>query len=110
MIYSVMLSAYGLYRKNLEDQVSVTNSIFGTDLSVNTDEEYIIHCDDLSKIIDPDNKYSWFGSLRNITTLSTNMSNSEILKKDRIYSLFKFSIYKFYLCAKWNNTLYSVEL
>jgi hypothetical protein len=76
-----MLSAYGLSRKDLEDQVSVTNSIFGTDLSVNTDEEYIIHCDDLSKIIDPDNKYSWFGSLRNITTLSTNMSNSEILKK-----------------------------
>ena len=36
--------------KDLEDQVSVTNSIFGTDLSVNTDEEYIIHCDDLSKI------------------------------------------------------------
>lgn len=50
MIYSVMLSAYGLSRKDLEDQVSVTNSIFGTDLSVNTDEEYIIHCDDLSKI------------------------------------------------------------
>lgn len=49
MIYSVMLSAYGLSRKDLEDQVSVTNSIFGTDLSVNTDEEYIIHCDDLSK-------------------------------------------------------------
>ena len=67
MIYSVMLSAYGLSRKDLEDQVSVTNSIFGTDLSVNTDKEY--------------NKYSWFGSLRNITTLSTNMSNSEILKK-----------------------------
>lgn len=81
MIYSVMLSAYGLSRKDLEDQVSVTNSIFGTDLSVNTDEEYIIHCDDLSKIIDPDNKYHWFGRLRSITTLSTNMSNSEILEK-----------------------------
>lgn len=52
MIYSVMLSAYGLYRKDLEDQVSAANSIFGTDLSANTDEEYIIHCDDLSKIID----------------------------------------------------------
>ena len=76
-----MLSAYGLSRKDLEDQVSAANSIFGTDLSVNTDEEYIIHCDDLSKIIDPDNKYSWFGRLRNITTLSTNMSNSEILEK-----------------------------
>ena len=83
MIYSVMLSAYGLSRKDLEDQVSAANSIFGTDLSVNTDEEYIIHCDDLSKIIDPDNKYSWFGRLRNITTLSTNMSNSEILEKMR---------------------------
>lgn len=81
MIYSVMLSAYGLSRKDLEDQVSVINSIFGTDLSVNTDEEYIIHCDDLSKIIDPDNKYSWLDRLRNITTLSTNMSNGEILKK-----------------------------
>ena len=71
MIYSVMLSAYGLSRKDLEDQVSATNSIFGTDLSVNTDEEYIIHCDDLSKIIDPDNKYHWFGRFQ----------NSEILEK-----------------------------
>lgn len=79
MIYSVMLSAYGVSRQELEDQVSVTNNIFNTEISVNTKERYIRHCDDLSKIIDPDNRYSWFGILHNITTLTTNMSNNEIL-------------------------------
>lgn len=79
MIYSVMLSAYGVSRQELEDQVSITNNIFNTDLSVNTKERYIRHCDHLSKIIDPDNRYSWFGVLHNIATLTTNMSNNEIL-------------------------------
>lgn len=73
-----MLSACCVSKQELEEQVSATNSIFGSNLSVNTEEVYIRHCDDLSKIIDPDNRYSWFGASNNITTLTTNMSSDEI--------------------------------
>lgn len=79
MVYRVILSAYGVSKQELENQVSVTNSIFNTELSVNTNDAYIRHCDNLSKLVDPGNRYQWTGRLHNITVLQTCLSHNNML-------------------------------